>query len=211
MYHPFVMLLRLPLLLARFLHNGRLRMLFLGLILLLLVGILLTYRWQTNVQLCFIESEQAESASSGPLADGNAQIPRILEDVLSTEPMPIPGRSIFFHETSCHRPKRKRQRPDSQYNMLQLTARQACAIESAALHNPNFQVFVLFAGPTYRHYGNSSSSSASGSSGNQRHQPIIDAILSYKNVHLRQLNLWRYAAGTPIEEWLKDGRLFRSR
>lgn len=210
MYHPFVMLLRLPLLLARFLHNGRLRMLFLGLILLLLVGILLTYRWQTNVQLCFIESEQAESASSGPLADGNAQIPRILEDVLSTEPMPIPGRSIFFHETSCHRPKRKRQRPDSQYNMLQLTARQACAIESAALHNPNFQVFVLFAGPTYRHYGNSSSSSASGSSGNQRHQPIIDAILSYKNVHLRQLNLWRYAAGTPIEEWLKDGRLFRS-
>ncbi|XP_030556653.1 lactosylceramide 4-alpha-galactosyltransferase-like [Drosophila novamexicana] len=198
------MLLRLPLLLSRFLHNGRLRLLFLALIVLLLGGILLNYRWQSDVQLCFIEREQTESASIGPLPDAAVPVPKILEDVLSTDPKPIPGRSIFFHETSCHRPKRKRQRhgqsPDLQYNMLQLTARQACAIESAALHNPNFQVFVLFAGPTYRHLSNSS----------QRQQPIIDAILSYKNVQLRQLNLWRYAAGTPIEEWLKDGRLFRS-
>lgn len=85
--------------------------------------------------------------------------------------------------------------------MLQLTARQACAIESAALHNSNFQVFVLFAAPTYHHSGNNS----------QRQQPLIDALLSYKNVHFRQLNLWRYAAGTPIEEWFNDGKLFRSR
>ncbi|EDV99385.1 lactosylceramide 4-alpha-galactosyltransferase [Drosophila grimshawi] len=200
------MLLRVPLLLARFLHNSRLRLIFLALIVLLVGGILLSYRWQTDVQLCFMDSNQTDTTLATASAMSVLQLPRILDNVLLTDPKPIPGRSIFFHETSCHRPKRRRQRPgqrpNTQYNMLQLTARQACAIESAALHNPNFQVFVLFAGPTYRYHGNSSIG--------QRHQPIIDAILSYKNIQLRQLNLWSYAAGTPIEEWLKDGQLFRS-
>ncbi|XP_034474400.1 lactosylceramide 4-alpha-galactosyltransferase-like [Drosophila innubila] len=198
------MLMRLPLMLARFLHNGRLRLLFLGLVVLLVGSILLTYKWREDVQFCFMGREQPEPQVIGPLTDTNVNIPRILDDVLLTEPKPVPGRSIFFHETSCHRPKRKRQRPgqsfDTQYNMLQLTARQSCAIESAALHNPNFHVFVLFAGPTYRHSDNNS----------QHQQPLIDALLSYKNVQLRQLNLWRYAKGTPIEDWLNDGKLFRS-
>ncbi|KAH8376754.1 hypothetical protein KR093_001161 [Drosophila rubida] len=200
------MLLRLPLILARFLHNGRLRLLFLGLILLLVISLLLTYRWRTDAELCFIETSPSQLEEQ----QQPVNMPKILDDVLVTEPKPVPGRSIFFHETSCHRPKRKRSRPgqksaEMQYNMLQLTARQACAIESAALHNPNFQVFVLFAGPTYYHSGNSSSGGSS-----QRYQRLIDAILSYKNVQLRQLNLWRYASGTPVEDWLNDGALFRS-
>lgn len=210
------MFLRLPLLLARFLHNGRLRLVFLLLLLaLFLMGIGYAYGiWQTDAQLCFMEQEPTHDALHAGQSEtsGAPAVPKTLDDVLLSEPKPVPGRSIFFHETSCHRPKRRRQRPgqspEIQYNMLQLTARQACAIESAALHNPNFQVFVLFAGPTYRHHGNNSSSSSSGS---QRQQPLIDAILSYKNVQLRQLNLWRYATGTPIEAWLKDGELFRSR
>ncbi|KAL7741841.1 hypothetical protein ACLKA6_012060 [Drosophila palustris] len=207
-----VMLMRLPLMLARFLHKRRL--IFLVLFVLVVGSIVcLSYTWQEDAQLCFMAREHSESQPMGSLMDAtNANIPRILDDVLLTEPKPVPGRSIFFHETSCHRPnKRKRQRPgqssDSQYNMLQLTARQACAIESAALHNPNFQVFVLFAGPTYHHVGNNTNSSGGSS---QRQQPLIDALLSYKNVQFRQLNLWRYATGTPIEEWLNDGKLFRS-
>ncbi|KAH8392858.1 hypothetical protein KR215_004646 [Drosophila sulfurigaster] len=200
------MLWRLNLILARVLHNGRFRLLLLALILLLLLSILLTFRWRTDAQLCFMETPEAQQQQP-------VNTPKILDDVLVTEPLPTPGRSIFFHETSCHRPKRKRPRPgqksaEMQYNMLQLTARQACAIESAALHNPNFQIFVLFAGPTYHYFGNSSNGSGSGSS--QRYQPLIDAILSYRNVQLRQLNLWRFASGTPVENWLYDGPLFRS-
>ncbi|XP_034666932.1 lactosylceramide 4-alpha-galactosyltransferase-like isoform X1 [Drosophila subobscura] len=120
-----------------------------------------------------------------------------LDDILLSEPRPTPGRSIFFHETSCYDAKAE------QHSRLNLSARQACAIESAALHNPNFQVFVLFADPKYRASPNGQSS------GNQ--QPLVDAILSYGNVQLRRVNLWRYAAGTPVEEWLKNGQLFRSR
>jgi len=75
--------------------------------------------------------------------------------------------------------------------------------ESAALHNPNFQVFVLFAGPTYR--------ISAGVHNNSHPQTLVEAILSYSNVHLRRLNLESYAAGTPMEEWLKDGRLSRSK
>lgn len=186
------MLLRLPLLVARFLHNGRLRLLFVALIVLLIVGLLLTYGRQTDYQLCFMDGEGRSATQS----TGSVGVD-LLDDVLQADPKPTPGKTIFFHETSCH------QKENNRYKVLELTARQACAIESAALHNPNFQVFVLFAGPTYqiptaRH--------------NDSHpQTLVEAILSYSNVHLRRLNLWSYAAATPIEEWLKDGRLFRSK
>ncbi|KAH8260813.1 hypothetical protein KR038_001167 [Drosophila bunnanda] len=186
------MILRVPMLVARFLHNGRLRMLFLILIALLFTGIMLTYYWPNENQLCFMDTKVMPTQSSGRDLEVSP-----LEDVLLAEPKPVPGRSIFFHETSCQQNEKRR------YKLMELTARQACAIESAALHNPNFQVFVLFAGPTYR-------ISNSGGTNNSNTQPLVEAILSYSNVHLRRLNLWSYAAGTPIEEWLKDGSLFLS-
>lgn len=106
-----------------------------------------------------------------------------IEDVFRAKFKPPPGRSIFFHET-------KPQPPESKFE-LNFTERQACAIESAALHHPNFQVFVLFAW----------------SEVNPRSDPIIDAILSYKNVHFRRVDLMKIAEGTPIEDWLKNGNL----
>lgn len=112
-----------------------------------------------------------------------------LEDVLQSKVRPTPGRSIFFHETQCHSPR----------YILNLNARQACSVESAALHNPNLQVFVLFTSPTFLW------------NAVKRRNSKIKALLSYKNVHFRQLNLWRYAENTPIEDWTKRGELFRSR
>ncbi|XP_062126013.1 lactosylceramide 4-alpha-galactosyltransferase-like [Drosophila sulfurigaster albostrigata] len=113
-----------------------------------------------------------------------------LDDVLRADVKPTQGKNIFFHETSCHP-------PGSKY-IMNLTARQACSIESAALHNPNFGVFVLFASPTYLPGAESPK------------LPLIEALQSYKNVHLRQLNIWRYAKGTPAEEWVNKGDLFDS-
>lgn len=123
-----------------------------------------------------------------------------LEDVLFSRVQPDPGRSIFFHETTCPHLS-SMQRSDVygegvHLNVVKLNPRQACAIESAAIHNPSSKVFVLFASPRFK---NSNSS-----------DPIIDAILSYKNVYLRNLNLWTYAAGTPVYDLLKDGALFKS-
>ncbi|KAH8376753.1 hypothetical protein KR093_001155 [Drosophila rubida] len=113
-----------------------------------------------------------------------------LQDVLRAYIKPAPGKTIFFHETRCHP-------PGSKY-IMNLTARQACSIESAALHNPNFQVFVLFASPTYL------------PKAEDPKLPLIEALQSYKNVHFRQLNIWRYAKGTPIEDWVNKGDLFES-
>nr|XP_016945700.1 lactosylceramide 4-alpha-galactosyltransferase [Drosophila suzukii] len=187
------MLLRLPILAARFLHNGRLRLLFGILILILIGGLCYVYTWENEYYPCFMEGK-GMATQQATVEDADSSI---LEDVLQAEPKPTPGRSIFFHETSCNLSANKR------LEKLKVTARQACAIESAALHNPNFQVFVLFAGPTYR--------ISAGVHNNSHPQTLVEAILSYSNVHLRRLNLESYAAGTPMEEWLKDGRLSRSK
>jgi len=128
---------------------------------------------------CYMETD-SENWNEGP---------KRLEDVLLSDTLPPPGRSIFFHETRCRSPY-------SQY-ILNLTARQACSIESAALHNPNFQVFVLFASSTYL--------------SDVQKNPLYDALKSYKNVHFRQLNIKRYAKDTPIEDWLEKRDLFRSK
>lgn len=118
----------------------------------------------------------------------NVKEPVSLEDIMLSDKKPLPGRTIFFHETRCHP-------PDSQY-IINFTARHACAIESAALHNPHFQVFVLFESPTYLPDDPTNS--------------LLDAIQSYKNVNLRQLNIWLYAEDTPLEKWVKKGDLLRS-
>ncbi|KRG03634.1 uncharacterized protein Dmoj_GI21086 [Drosophila mojavensis] len=108
----------------------------------------------------------------------------VIEDILYSSSKPPLGRSIFFHETSCTS-------PGSVSNIMNLTARQACSIESAALNNPNFQIFTVFSCPTYRPLVG-------------RQKLLVDAIESYENVNFRHLNLRDYAMNTPIEDWLSD-------
>lgn len=62
--------------------------------------------------------------------------------------------------------------------------------------NPEHEVFVLFTSQVgFR---------------NSSRLPIIDAILSYPNVHFNYLNLTQYAEHTPLDKWMKTGELFRS-
>ncbi|XP_005185262.1 lactosylceramide 4-alpha-galactosyltransferase [Musca domestica] len=179
---------RLQKLLGQFtLVNFHLRIMFLMLVVLCLIGVLFNLYKRTDLTPCFMDSPFENNSSK-------------LEDVLFSRVQPDPGRSIFFHETTCPHLS-SMQRSDVygegvHLNVVKLNPRQACAIESAAIHNPSSKVFVLFASPRFK---NSNSS-----------DPIIDAILSYKNVYLRNLNLWTYAAGTPVYDLLKDGALFKS-
>lgn len=76
--------------------------------------------------------------------------------------------------------------------------RQACAIESAALLNPNWGVFVLFASPVGILNGTNES------------PPIMSALKSYPNIHFRNIDLWTYSANTPLEDWFLSDKLFRS-
>lgn len=77
--------------------------------------------------------------------------------------------------------------------------RQACAIESAARWNPNFDVFLLFASPV-------------GFPKNSTHNSaVIEALTSYSNIHMRNVHVWWYANGTPFADWLMKGELFDSK
>ncbi|XP_034100618.2 lactosylceramide 4-alpha-galactosyltransferase-like [Drosophila albomicans] len=155
-----------------------LNLILLTLILIYVLSIRRIYKMETKYQPanCFLNKNELDDSLGIPL-----------EDVLLSEVEPIIESTIFFIDTSC----------PSNGNILELTARQACAIESAAFNNDIYQIFVLFASPRYQQQEG------------KRH-PLIDAILSYPNVQLRQVNLMRYAAGTPIEDWLKKGELFKS-
>lgn len=92
--------------------------------------------------------------------------------------------AIFFVESSC---------PGD--GVFELTTRQACAIESAALQNERTTVFVLLASPR----------------GYEIQPKEYEALFHLKNVKFRSINLWRYANGTPAAEWLKTEELFKSR
>lgn len=105
-----------------------------------------------------------------------------LDEVLQSKRLPRKDKTIFFHVTNC-----------LSDGFLELNSRQSCAIESAALRNPSFDVFVLFASPTYFKETNESV-----------------RVLQYSNVFFRNNNLWNYTKGTPAEEWFKSEILFES-
>ncbi|KAH8402944.1 hypothetical protein KR222_000557 [Zaprionus bogoriensis] len=138
------------------------------------------YDSQYQFYRCYLESE--------PL-DTDATIVG-LEDVLVAAVQPRINRTIFFHETNCHS-------IEPPY-ILNLTARQACSIESAALNNPNLQVFVLFASPTFL------------PKKIDENHSMTKALLTYSNVQFRQLNIWRYTENTTMEDFLKSSSLFES-
>ncbi|KAG4074470.1 hypothetical protein HA402_015759 [Bradysia odoriphaga] len=111
---------------------------------------------------------------------------QLLPDIMTATRKPNLGKSVFFHETSCSN------------GIATLNARQGCAIESAALANPTWDVFLLFASPV-------------GFSNNTAKAPTLRALESYSNVHLRNVNLWTYAHNTPISSFIDNGQLFRSK
>ncbi|XP_070505104.1 lactosylceramide 4-alpha-galactosyltransferase-like [Chironomus tepperi] len=95
------------------------------------------------------------------------------------------SKNVFFHETSC-----------KTNGILELNARQACAIESTALMNPDHNIFVMFTSQVGLR--------------NTSRLPIIDALLSYPNVHMNYLNITKYAENTPLEDWIMTNTLFNS-
>jgi predicted aspartyl protease len=105
-------------------------------------------------------------------------------NILTAKVQPKNGKNIFFIETS-----------DSIYD-VNLNARQCCAIESAALMNPDLHIFILFASQ-------------------KRLKKLkitlqINAILSYHNVHINYLNVTEISAGSPMEDFIKSDKLSES-
>ncbi|XP_051161558.1 lactosylceramide 4-alpha-galactosyltransferase-like isoform X2 [Leptopilina boulardi] len=98
---------------------------------------------------------------------------------------PTLGNCIFFHETSCF--------GDSG---LLLNPRQACAVESAALMNPNMNVYLLYL------CGSKISKSA---------DIMIQQLRSYKNIKIQRIHIDKYMKNTPLEKWYARGILKTSK
>lgn len=110
-----------------------------------------------------------------------------LENILECEDQILKDKSIFFMDTTrMKHPKRSRE----------LTLRQVCSIESAALTNPNTKIFVILV----------STMDIETIPINQGIQTLID----YPNVYIKKLNLVQYSIDTPIESFIANGTLFKS-
>ncbi|KAG5666936.1 hypothetical protein PVAND_014941 [Polypedilum vanderplanki] len=93
-------------------------------------------------------------------------------------------KKIFFVESHTNR-DRKLEKP-----------RQACSVESAARINPDMEVYLFF---------------ATNSSGIDMHfSDLIEALLSYKNIHLRFLNPKEFSVGTILEDLFQKDKIKNS-
>ena len=84
------------------------------------------------------------------------------------------NKSIFFFETSCRH-----------NGTFWLGSRQACAVESAALLNPDKDVIVLVPSPFDK-------------ISTQSH---ITALQTYRNVRIEHIDMNKYFTDTPLEDW----------
>ncbi|XP_031631936.1 lactosylceramide 4-alpha-galactosyltransferase-like [Contarinia nasturtii] len=112
---------------------------------------------------------------------------RYFDDILDAKIQPKPGKTIFFHQTTC-----------SKTGIVKLNAKEACAVESAARHNPDRDIFVIFASPV-------------GVIETKKELPqFYNKLQVYSNIHVRNMNIWRYSSDTPISSWLTSSKLFDS-
>lgn len=81
------------------------------------------------------------------------------------------------------------------YNLV-FYCSEACGIESAARQNPNLQIFAIFF--------------SSVGFMNVTPLPLVDAVLSYANVHLNKVDAVLYTNDTPIGHLISDGVILES-
>lgn len=97
---------------------------------------------------------------------------------------PKEGKSIFFLESSC---------TSFSNGKITINARQACAVESAARMNPDYEVNLLFASPGNIHIEDTKS------------DRMIQALMQYSNVNLFHLDMERYFKNSPVENlWSQE-------
>jgi len=111
-----------------------------------------------------------------------------LLETISKSP-PKNKKRIFFIESSC-----------SSFikGDFELNPRQACAVESAAKMNPNTEVTILFASPIGVEDPLLSKNE------------MVQALLTYTNVHLKHVDVEEYVKGTSLEELYEGGALRHS-
>lgn len=103
-----------------------------------------------------------------------------------SETKPKKGKSIFFHETTC----------ESYWSgKIVINARQACAVESAAKLNPDYDVYLLYSSPGKFKFEETESD-----------RYLLALLNNYKNIKIKHIDFETYARGTPVQD-LYDKRI----
>ena len=100
-----------------------------------------------------------------------------LDNLFGTDEDVLADSSIFFLDTTRMR------HPQHQRD---LTMRQICSIESAALTNPSARIFVIIVAPQKL-------------TTSIRYLPGMNALLDYPNVYLKSMLLVQYTIDTPLD------------
>ncbi|XP_063698158.1 alpha-1,4-N-acetylglucosaminyltransferase-like [Culicoides brevitarsis] len=126
----------------------------------------------------FDESREIIETSTKTSLNGDEET-IFIPDIDEGSPRPEPNKSanqIFFTETT-----------NIDGGPLILNAREACAVESAAIFHPNRTIFVIFTGPTYKN--------------NSELIKILQE--NYPNIHFRSAIFENITNGSPLEGFTK--------
>lgn len=99
------------------------------------------------------------------------------------------GKNVFFIESSQMKQHKKPRK-------MTLTARQACAIESAAIMNPHLKIFVLVTAHFKIKYIPRTTE--------------ITNLKTFENVQFKFLNMTKLARDSPMEDFIDSGALLNS-
>lgn len=110
-----------------------------------------------------------------------------LENILDRENLIDFNEGIFFVDTT------RMKHPDKVRN---LTIRQCCAIESAAMANKNNKIFIIFVAPFTLQ--------------SIHFTKEMKVLLEYPNVFPLALNLVQFSIDTPLELFIANGAIFKS-
>ncbi|XP_050504855.1 alpha-1,4-N-acetylglucosaminyltransferase-like [Diabrotica virgifera virgifera] len=105
--------------------------------------------------------------------DDKETLPNILDLHVQSE------KTIFFHEPSCDSNTKEK---------ITISAQHACAVESAARLNPNYDVTLIYNSPGVIKMEDDDDT-----------DKIIEALLTYKNVKFVYANINQFSGGTFLE------------
>lgn len=110
-----------------------------------------------------------------------------LDNILYSEDQIDINNGIFFVDTT---------RMKKPWKERQLTLRQACAIESAALANPDNKIFIILVSPLHLNAVELTEE--------------LKVLVSYPNVYPMSLNLVQFSIDTPLEHFFANGSIYDS-
>lgn len=105
---------------------------------------------------------------------------------ISSQPPPF-DKYIFFLDTTCK---------SKEEGNIRISVHQACSVEAAAVTNPNYKIYLLYASP---------GAISNTTSLNDR---ILTALQSYKNIKINWINVEDYFIGTPTERLYKKSKYY---